>query len=121
MRTIEELAALDSRETMTWEEEHAFVDYCFNLYEAEGFAKVFCSPYEADEARNGMPYKVLGRVKVYEGGDFTNDEADLECLPMWMIQFEDGHIMNAYPEEIIPSEIHANLWYESQEAYLDAS
>lgn len=26
--------------------------------------------------------------------------ADLECLPMWHIQFENGDKMAAYPEEI---------------------
>jgi hypothetical protein len=33
---------------------------------------------------------------------------DLEVLPVWKIQFEDGQIHEAYPEEIIPSEMKNN-------------
>lgn len=32
------------------------------------------------------------------------DGADLECLPMWNIQFENGDTMAAYPEEICLAE-----------------
>ena len=28
-------------------------------------------------------------------------EWDLKSLPAWKIEFEDGHKMNAYPEEFI--------------------
>ena len=114
MRSMQELIALDSRDTMSWEEETAFVDYCFDYYEAEGFFKVFCSPWTDAELRNGMPYKVLGRIKAYDGDEYTDDSADIEALPMWRIQFEDGYVMSAYPEEIILSEIRANEWFKSQ-------
>ena len=45
-----------------------------------------------------MKFTVLGRVK-----EITEDKengADLECLPMWHIQFENGDKIAAYPEEI---------------------
>lgn len=32
----------------------------------------------------------------------------LLCLPMWNIEFQDGSIIAAYPDEIIPSEMEAN-------------
>ena len=113
VRTAQELRTFNiQRENMTRKEKIAFVNDCFDICEKEGFAKVFCSPYEGDEARNGTLYKVLGRVKPY-------DEADIEYLPMWRIQFEDGHIMCACAEEIIPSEIKANVWYPSQKKLLE--
>lgn len=46
--------------------------------------------------------KVINRVK-----DITKDSdngADLECLPMWNIKFENGDTMSAYPEEICLAE-----------------
>ena len=49
-----------------------------------------------------MKFTVLGRVK-----EITEDKengADLECLPMWNIQLENGDIMAAYPEEICLAE-----------------
>lgn len=35
-------------------------------------------------------------------------EWDLESLPAWKIEFEDGHKMNAYPEEIYLKDMIAN-------------
>ena len=29
----------------------------------------------------------------------------MECLPAWRIQFKDGTVIDAYPDEIIPSEM----------------
>lgn len=91
---------LTDRDNMTEEEHKSFVEDCFNLYEADGFAKVFWSPYELlDGSPNceGKPFKVLGRV--------TAEEVDLEVLPMWHIQFEDGFKTMAYPEEVNPFEM----------------
>jgi hypothetical protein len=46
------------------------------------------------------PFKVIDRL--------TEKECDLECLPMWKIKFEDGEIIHAYPDEIVPSEMISN-------------
>ena len=35
-------------------------------------------------------------------------EWDLESLPAWNIEFEDGHKMSAYPEEIYLNDMLAN-------------
>ena len=121
MRTIEELLNENVlREDMTEEEEKIFVNYWFNKYESEGFAKVFCSPYEFTDEEptkyNGKKFEVIGRVKSL---DEDEHGAVLECLPMWNIKFEDGYTMAAYPEEIIPSEIKDNMWRESDKKYLE--
>ena len=56
---------------------------------------------EGERKYVGMKFTVLGRVK-----DIAEDKdgADLECLPMWNIQFENGDMMAAYPEEICLAE-----------------
>ena len=121
MRTIEELLNENVlREDMTEEEEKIFVNYWFDKYESEGFAKVFYSPYNlmlGDLTKyNGKKFEVISRVKPL---DEDENGADLECLPMWNIKFEDGHTAAAYPEEIIPSEIKDNMWRESDRKYLE--
>ena len=45
-----------------------------------------------------MKFTVLDRVK--EFSEETKEGNDLEYLPMWKIQFENGDITEAYPEEI---------------------
>lgn len=88
------------REDMTKEQERCFVEECFNLYEQEGFAKKFWSPFGDYSERTGENFEVVSRC--------TEKEADLEVLPMWNIKFSDGTIIGAYPEEIIPSEMRDN-------------
>ena len=48
-----------------------------------------------------MKFIVLGRVKYIKDDD---SGADLECLPMWNIRFENGDTTAAYPEEICLAE-----------------
>lgn len=96
MRTVQELIDENIyREEMTTEEHIAFVDYWFDQYEKGGFCETFETPFDlkdVDKPYVGKPFEVVGRVAMYE--------ADLETLPMWHIEFEDGHTMYAYPEEI---------------------
>lgn len=108
------------RENMTKGHEIKFVNNLYEKYEKEGFSKVFISPFElgGQVNRQGTPFKVLGRIRPMTEIDNGEDTADLETLPLWKIQFEDGEIMAAYPEEIIPSEIKENLWRESDKQYL---
>lgn len=98
-------AGKPSREEMTLEQEQEYVADWFSSYEAEGFAKSFWTPSGEWAKYNGTPFEVLGRVTVDDG---ENGGADLECLPAWTIQFEDGVVTTAYPEEIVPSEMKAN-------------
>lgn len=90
-----------SREHLSYEEEKAFVQDCFDTYEHIGFADTFRTPYESEKKYNGMKFSVLGRVKEISE---DKDGNDLECLPMWSIQFENGDKIHAYPEEICLAE-----------------
>jgi hypothetical protein len=90
-----------NRENMTIEQERNFVNTCFDLYEKEGFSNVFWSPYDIGNSELcGKKFKVLSRV--------TENQEVLNVLPMWNIEFENGHKICAYPEEIIPSEMRHN-------------
>lgn len=98
MRSVEELTALNiPRSLMTWEEERAWVEYWFNKYESVGFVENFHLLRNKYEKRAGTPFTVIGRC--------TEEECDLECLPMWKIRFEDGTETCAFPEEICKLEI----------------
>lgn len=116
MRTIEELLSIERNELES-EEEKLVVDYWFNKYEAEGFAKVFCSPFDFAVDYNDKKFEVIDRVKSLEEDE--ENGVDLDSLPMWNIRFEDGRETVAYPEEIIPSEIRDNLWRESDKQFLE--
>lgn len=102
MLTWEELKAQypEDRDKMSTQREREFVNHCFDLYEKEGFAEKFWTPYEGEAEHIGKKFKVLGRC--------PEERNDLEVLPLWDIEFEDGTQLTAYPEEIIPSEIKAN-------------
>lgn len=66
---------------------------CFELYEKTGFLSLLDSPYvEESDNLNGKPFKVIKRA--------TEDEADLEVMPLWLIMYEDGQTAYCYPEEI---------------------
>jgi len=88
------------REEMSQERETKFVNDCFGCYEQEGFAKKFWSQGGDYKDKFGQEFKVLGRC--------TTKDVELCCLPMWNIEFQDGSIIAAYPDEIIPSEMEAN-------------
>jgi len=91
-----------TRDDMSKEREKEWVDFCYEAYEADGFAETFGTPYSGERKYLGMKFDVLGRVPLIED-DFDNG-AELECLPMWNIRFEDGTEMAAYPEEICNTE-----------------
>ena len=90
---------------MSEEREKEFVSDCFDLYEKEGFNKVFWSQGGDYKQYHGKSFDVIGRVPIYDG---KNDGADLECLPMWNIQFEDGLVVSAYADEIVTREMKDN-------------
>lgn len=87
----------EPREDMSEERERQFVQDCFYLMELEGFSDKFWSPFGDYKDRFGEKFKVVERC--------TEKHCDLEVLPMWNIQFTDGTVIGAYPEEIIPSEM----------------
>jgi hypothetical protein len=87
-----------SRDDLSEYEERNFINDCFDTYEHIGFANTFGTSYTGEKKYKGMKFTVLSRVK-----EITEDKengADLKCLPMWHIQFENGDKIAAYPEEI---------------------
>jgi hypothetical protein len=79
--------------------ERRLVEKLFRKCEKSGFAETFWTPYTDHKDRIGQKFEVVRRVK--EG------EADLECLPLWIIRFEDGKEITAYPEEIIKKAVNS--------------
>lgn len=69
-----------------------FKQDCFDLYEATGFLDAFDSPYDDNKEHNGMPFKVLRRAE--------EEECDLEAMPLWLVEFQNGDTAYCYPEEI---------------------
>lgn len=94
-------ASNKTRDDLNEDEERSFVNDCYDTYEHIGFAATFGTPYTGKRKHVGMKFTVLGRVKELS---VDKDGADLECLPMWNIQLENGDIMAAYPEEICLAE-----------------
>lgn len=87
----------EDRDEMPLERERAFVNDCFDIMEREGFSDRFWSPFGDYKERFGQPFKVVERC--------TEKSCDIAALPMWNIRFEDGTVVGAYPEEIVPSEM----------------
>ena len=77
---------------MTDEELLEFKNDCFSMYEETGFLEKFDSPYDDEGEHNGMTFKVIRRA--------TTEECDLEAMPLWFIEFENGDTAYCYPEEI---------------------
>lgn len=69
-----------------------FKQDCFAMYEQGGFLDTFDSPYDEQGEHNGMAFKVVRRA--------TAGECDLEAMPLWLVEFENGDTAYCYPEEI---------------------
>lgn len=92
-RTLTQLLIHDiPRSAMAETEHRMFVDFWFDAYEKTGFNDCFSSPYEAEKQYNGLKFKVMNRC--------DKEKFDLEVLPLWQIQLEDGLVIRAFPEEI---------------------
>ena len=85
---------------MTDEQFVEFKNDCYDMYEETGFIDKFDSPYDdiggGMHEHNGMKFKVLRRA--------TTQECDLEAMPLWFIEFENGDTAYCYPEEICKAE-----------------
>lgn len=77
---------------MTDQEFLEFKNDCFSVYEETGFLEKFDSPYDDEGEHNGMTFKVIRRA--------TTKECDLEAMPIWFVEFENGDTAYCYPEEI---------------------
>jgi hypothetical protein len=67
------------------------VDKLFAYYENRQ-SKTFHTPYSDYQDLNGKRFHILRRL--------TEKDADIEVLPMWCIETEDGVVIHAFPEEI---------------------
>lgn len=83
-------------DNLTDEEFREFKNDCFSVYEEIGFIEKFDSPYDDEGEHNGMTFKVIRRA--------TAEECDLEAMPIWLIEFENGDTAYCYPEEICKAE-----------------
>lgn len=81
---------------MSYEQELAYVEDCFDTYENIGFEKTFQTEYDDLSQYNGMKFEVIERLR--------EPEADLETLPLWRIKLENGKVVVCYPEEICTAE-----------------
>ncbi len=86
------------RSDMSFDEQVSYVEDCYDTYEALGFNDTFTTQTEEMWDRIGERFTVIGRLSYVKG------EADLEVLPMWHIKFEDGTLIDAFPEEICKAE-----------------
>ena len=93
-----------STDDMTDEQFVEFKNDCFAMYEQGGFTDKFNSPYDDEGEHNGMTFKVLRRA--------TMQECDLEAMPIWYIEFENGDTAYCYPEEICNEEIGRSEYRE---------
>lgn len=81
---------------MSDEQFQEFKNDCFSMYEETGFTSLFNSPYDDNGEHNGMTFKVIRRA--------TAEECDIEAMPLWLIEFENGDTAYCYPEEICKAE-----------------
>ena len=94
----------EARDEMSIDRKRDFLKDLYDAYEAVGFVNIFWTPFDLndeDKSYVGKLFKVIGRCE--EGKEW-----DLESLPAWKIEFEDGHKMAAYPEEIYLEDMIAN-------------
>ena len=70
----------------------AYKNDCFAMYEHHGFIPRFDSPYDDHKEHHNMRFKVIRRA--------NTTECDLETMPIWLVEFENGDNAYCYPEEI---------------------
>ena len=71
------------------------------ISEREGFSTKYYPSKNENKEYEKQPYKVIGRYQSKE---------DTENQPQWNIIFEDGKIITAKADEIIPSAIHERMY-----------
>ena len=81
--------------TIDFETELEYIEDAFNMYETSGFSATYHS-IGIDDGNNfdGLAFQVIGRAS------YANGDCDIEQLPMWHIEFEDGTKHMAFPAEI---------------------
>lgn len=104
-KTVESIKSLMTRQefhdkwgdTDPWdiENENVLREYkedCFKMWENAGFKERYMSKIDPDEPYNNTPFKVLRRA--------TEEECELHCMPLWLVELYDGHTAYCGPDEI---------------------
>ena len=84
----------DDVESMPEEVMREFIQDKFEAYEEAGFCETAIMDHSDYEKYNNQPFKIVRRL--------TEEDCDLECLPMWRIEFNDGFQVDVYADEICP-------------------
>ena len=69
-----------------------YIEDLYDLHESTGFRETFNSPYNYMQKYNGLAFNVVGR--------YGKEDCDYESMPMWLIRFNNGIEIEAFPEEI---------------------
>lgn len=69
-----------------------YIEDYYSALEHNGFNETFKDVFSDTAQYNGSKFKVIRRL--------TKDECDVESMPMWKIQLENGFEFDAFPEEI---------------------
>lgn len=102
----------ETRNDMSVERQRKFLKDLYDAYETVGFANEFWSPFplkDDDKKYIGKSFKVVKRCE--------EEDFDLESLPIWEIEFADGHKYYAYPEEIYLNDMIANGYIPKENIY----
>ena len=83
------------------EDYQKIIDTVAEINEREGFSTKYYPSKNGDKEHERQQYKVIGRYKSKE---------DTENQPQWNIVFEDGKIITAKADEIIPSAIYERMY-----------
>ena len=70
---------------------------CFKMWENAGFKDRYMSQVDPDEPYNNTPFKVLRRA--------TEEECELHCMPLWLVELYDGHTAYCGPDKYVNSNI----------------
>lgn len=62
--------------------------------------KQFTTPYDQYKYREGQPFTTLRKITKRNATQAELREYDREVLPMYRIQFDDGVVISAWPEEV---------------------
>lgn len=89
------------------EQRAIFLKRCYALYETEGFTDKFFTNGMDYREYIGSPFSVVCRT--------APPSDDEECWPMWLIRFDDGVEIKAYPEEIVLSEMKSVGYRDAEE------
>lgn len=72
------------------------------------FKDTFSTQHDQYAARDGQPFEVVEKITE------ANDKFDAEVLPMYRIRFEDGEVIDAFPDEV-EARYTATYWQDESD------